>query len=214
MTDKKTISSGSGFQTKKVVEKAQILGGKLRIELASKAIKKRRVVASNDNIINIQEQINNVRLLMKDKKRGVSMTTRKPKGEKKRVETLKPGTRSLFEAIESFLQLTYMIPVPGINVPRRLFHMDIFNESAIEECILHIKLVERPYVGNNKREHNTNSSSLNNRTESVSVIKTRYLSIAFGHKTNLEALNGPIKQIFCPEHPFGTNNICVVRSRN
>ena len=141
------------------------------------------------------------------------MTTRKPKDEKKRVETLKPGTRSLFEAIESFLQLTYMIPVPGINVPRRLFHIDIFSESAIEEFILHIKLAERPYVGNNKREHNTNSSSLNNRTESVSVIKTRNLSIAFGHKTNLEALNGPIK-LFCPEHPFGTNNICVVRSRN
>ena len=69
MTDKKTISSGGGFQTKKVAERTQILGGKLRIEFASKAIKKRRVVASNDNIINIQEEINNVRLLMKDKKR-------------------------------------------------------------------------------------------------------------------------------------------------
>ena len=42
LIDKKTISSGSGFQTKKVAESAQILGGKLRIELVSKAIKKRR----------------------------------------------------------------------------------------------------------------------------------------------------------------------------
>ena len=127
---------------------------------------------------------------------------------------MKPGTRSLFEAIESFLQLTYMIRVPGINVPRRLFHIDIFSESVIEECLLHIKLAERPSVGNSKREHNTNSSSLNNRIESVSVIKTKYLSIAFGHKTSLEALNGPIMQIFCPEYPFGINNICVGRSRN
>ena len=123
LIDKKTISSGSGFQTKKVAERAQILGGKLRIELVSKAIKKRRVVASNDNVINIQEQINNVRLLMKDKKRGVCTVARKPKGEKKRAETLKPGTRSSFEAIESFLQLTDMIQVPGINVLKRLFHI-------------------------------------------------------------------------------------------
>ena len=151
---------------------------------------------------------------MKDKKRGVYTTTRKPKGKKKRAETLKLGTRSLFEAIESFLQLTYMIRVPRINVPRRLFHIDIFSESAIEECILHIKLAKRPSVDNSKREHNTNSSSLNNKTESISVIKTRYLSITFGHKTSLKALNGPTRKIFCLEHPFGTDNICVGRSRN
>ena len=51
------------------------------------------------------------------------MVARKPKGEKKRAEMLKPGTRSLFEAIESFLQLIDMIRVPGINVPKRLFHI-------------------------------------------------------------------------------------------
>ena len=99
---------------------------------------------------------------MKDKKRGVCTTVRKPKGEKKRAETLKPDTRILFEAIKSFLQLTDMIRVPGINVPKMLFYIDIFSKSAIEECILHIKLAERPSVGNNKREHNTNNSYLNN----------------------------------------------------
>ena len=151
---------------------------------------------------------------MKDKKRGVCTAARKPKGKKKIAEMLKPGMRSLFEAIESFLQLADMIRVPGINLPKRLFHIDIFSESAIEECILHIKLAERSFVGNNKREHNTNSSSLNNRTESVSVIKTRYPSLTFAHKTSLEVLNGPIRQIFGPERPFGIDNICVGRSRN
>ena len=86
LTDKKTISSGSGFQTKKVAERAQILGGKLRIELVSKAIKKRRVVASNDNVINIQEQINNVRLLMKDKKRGVCTVEENPRVRRKELK--------------------------------------------------------------------------------------------------------------------------------
>ena len=75
-------------------------------------------------------------------------------------------------------------------------------------------MAKRPFVGNSKREHNMNNSNLNNRIESVSIIKTRYLSIAFGHKTSLEGLNGPIRQIFGPEHPFGTNNICVGRSKN
>ena len=59
-------------------------------------------------------------------------------------------------------------------------------------------MAKRPFVGNSKIEHNTNNSNLNNRIESVSVIKTRYLRIAFGHKTSLELLNRPIRQIFGP----------------
>ena len=65
------------------------------MKLASETVKKRRVVSSNNNIINIKKQINNTRLLMKDKERGVSTTTRKTKCKEERAEALKPGTGSL-----------------------------------------------------------------------------------------------------------------------
>ena len=53
------------------------------MKLASKAVKKIWVVSSNNNVINIKKQINKVRLLMTDKKRGVSATARKTKCENK-----------------------------------------------------------------------------------------------------------------------------------
>ena len=77
-----------------------------------------------------------------------------------RDERLKPGTRCLFEAIKSFLQHTNMIREARINVPRRLFHIDLFSKMTIEECILDIKLVKRPVVGHIKRKDNTNSGAL------------------------------------------------------
>ena len=72
------------FKTKKVTERTQILGNKLIMKLASKAVKKRCVVViGHNNVINIKKQIDKVRLLMKDKKGRVSATARKTKCEKK-----------------------------------------------------------------------------------------------------------------------------------
>ena len=107
----------------------------------------------------------------------------------KRAESLKPDTKSLFEAIKSFLQLIDMIREAGVNIPRRLFHIDMFSKMTIKKCTLDIKLTARPFVGHSKREDNTDSCSLDNRTKSVSVVETRYLCIAFGNKASFEKLN-------------------------
>ena len=58
------------------------------------------------------------------------------------------------------------------------------------------------------------SGSFDNRTESVSVVKTRNLSITFGNKTSLEMLDGSIKKIFNTKHPFRAHDIGVGRARN
>ena len=88
LTNKSTIKTTRSFKAKKVTERAQILGSKLRVKLASKAVKKRWVVASNNDVINIKKQINKTRQLMKNKRRGVSAAVRKTKGKKKGAETL------------------------------------------------------------------------------------------------------------------------------
>lgn len=66
--------------------------------------------------------------------------------------------------------MTNMIEKMQVNMPRWLFHIDIFNESIIEEYILDIKLTNEPFVGHNNRKQNMNSSSIDNRTKSVSVV--------------------------------------------
>lgn len=96
-----------------------------------------------------------------------------------------------------------------INILRWLFHIDIFNESTIEEFIIDIKLLKMPFVGHSNGKHNKNNGSLDNVTKSVSGVKIRYLSIAFGNKSGFETFNRAIKYIFGAKHLFGSHNIGV-----
>ena len=107
-----------------------------------------------------------------------------------------------------------MIGVAGVNIPRRLFHIDRFSKMTIKECILDIKLAKRPVIGHSKRKDNTNSGSLDDRAKSVSVVKTRYLCIALGNKAGFKALDRSIEQIIGLKHPFGTYNVGVGRLRD
>lgn len=106
---------------------------------------------------------------------------------------LKPGTISLLEAIESFLQLTDIIRKVKINIFRMLFHINALSESIVEKCILNVKLSKMPFIGHNKRKHNMDNGTLDSMTKSVSVVEIRYLCIAFGNKTSFETLDGSIK---------------------
>ena len=64
------------------------------------------------------------------------------------------------------------------------------------------------------RKHNTNSSSFDNRTENVSVVEIRNLSITFGNKTSFEMLDRSIRQIFNSKHQFRAHNVGVGRAMN
>ena len=101
-----------------------------------------------------------------------------------------------------------------INIPRKLFHINMFSKGAIEESILDIKLPKRPFICDNKRKHNTDSSSFDNWTESVSVVETRYLGVTFSNKASLETLDGSIRKIFSEKHPFRAHDVGVDRARN
>ena len=139
---------------------------------------------------------------MKNKKGCVSTTAIKTKLMEEGAKVLKPSTRGLLEAVESFLQLTNMIGKARVNIARGLFHINMFSEMPVEEHIFDIKLTKGPFVGHNKRENNTDSGSFDDRTKGVSVVKTRYLCVAFGNKAGFEMLDRAIGQVFGPKHPF------------
>ena len=81
--------------------------------------------------------------------------------------------------------------------------MNKFKKSAIEESILDIKLPKRPFICDCNRKHYTDSGNFDNRTESVSVVKTRNLSIIFGNKTDKAILIlSPTIQAFVEARTF------------
>lgn len=74
--------------------------------------------------------------------------------------------------------------------------------------------MERPFLCHNNREHNSNSSGLDDGAKCINVVKTKYLCISIGNKMGFEAHNKSIKQIFSLKNPFRTHNIGVSRARN
>lgn len=65
-----------------------------------------------------------------------------------------------------------MIREAKINIPKRLFYINMFNENAVEKDIFDDKLSKRPFVGKKKKKHNTdNDDSLDNRAKSVGIAK-------------------------------------------
>lgn len=111
--------------------------------------------------------------------------------------------------------MTNMIKKSKINIPRGLLHINMFNEMVIEKGIVDIKLSNRPFVGHYKRKHNMDIGGLDNRTKGVSVVKAKYMRVAFDNEASFETLNGAIKKIFSPKNLFRAHNVGVVsRSRN
>lgn len=55
LIDEETNRGWSGCKTKKIAERAQVLSGKFRIKPTSEAGKKSRIVAYNNDVINIKK---------------------------------------------------------------------------------------------------------------------------------------------------------------
>jgi hypothetical protein len=71
-----------------------------------------------------------------------------------------------------------------------------------------------PTIGNSQGEEQTNSSRLDNGTESIFIVKTIPLLESFGHESRFVTLNRPISTTLCLENPLRVNNIDSRARRN
>jgi hypothetical protein len=125
-----------------------------------------------------------------------------------------PGTRSLFETIESLHHATKMIRPRGIMKTWVLTHVDFLLKNTMQEGILNIKLKKMPTIGNSQGGEQTNSRRFDNRAKSIFIVKTIPLLKSFGHESHFVTLNRPISTMLCLENPLGVNNIDARARRN
>ena len=59
-------------------------------------------------------------------------------------ETLKPGSRSLLETVERFVEATHIVRVASIDKTGRLLAIDDLVKVAMKEGIFDIELMNRP----------------------------------------------------------------------
>jgi hypothetical protein len=66
------------------------------------------------------------------------------------------------------------------------------SESAVEEGIFHVELLNGPVTGDSNGEHRANSGRFYNRAESLVVVNSRALSETLKDPTGLVAIKGHV----------------------
>jgi hypothetical protein len=91
---------------------------------------------------------------------------------------------------------------------------DSLSESAVEEGILHIELLNDPIMGDSSGEHHVNGGRFHNRAESLIVVDPRALSETLKDPTSLVGIKGPISADLVREDPLAGDDVGALRSGN
>jgi hypothetical protein len=91
---------------------------------------------------------------------------------------------------------------------------DCLRESAVEEDILHVELLNGPVTGDNSDEYRANSGRFYNRAEGLIVVDSGALSENPKDPTSLVAINGPVSTELVREDPLAGDNVGALRSGN
>jgi hypothetical protein len=108
-----------------------------------------------------------------------------------RGEVLKPGPRSLFEAIKRTTQTANH--ASRDRIPRRWLHVDLLTQFSIKKSILDINLEDGPLPNRSNSEKSPNNGHMSNRSKSLIIVTSMLLLKATRHKTSLVALKRAIR---------------------
>jgi hypothetical protein len=94
------------------------------------------------------------------------------------------------------------VGVSWIGETRGLAAVDSLSEGAMEEGILHIKLLNRPVMGYNSGEHCAHGGRFSNRAESLIVVDSRAPSETPKNPTSPVTIESLISAELVREDPF------------
>jgi hypothetical protein len=88
------------------------------------------------------------------------------------------------------------------------------SESAVEEDIFHVELLNGSVTGDSSGEHHANSDRFYNRAESLVVFDSGALSETPKDPTDLAAIKGPVSTELVLEDSLAGDNVAALRSGN
>jgi hypothetical protein len=145
---------------------------------------------------------------------GVGLGLNKSQSEEVRGEPVVPSLGHLLQQIERLLEAVDPVRLRGINKPYRLAVVDCLYESTMQECILHINLVDRPRTWDGQGKHHVDSGRLDNRVESPIVLDVGALGEVVKDPPSLVPFQGAIGVELVLEDPFVDDDIGANRMRD
>jgi hypothetical protein len=102
--------------------------------------------------------------------------------------------------------------VSRVGEARGLAAEDYLRESAEEEGIFHVELLNESGTGDSSSEHYANSGWFYNRAEGLIVVDSGALSETPKDPTGLVAIKGPVSTELVREDPLTGDNVGALRS--
>jgi hypothetical protein len=149
-----------------------------------------------------------------DEQRVVLLGFNEPQGDQIGSKSTVPSPGCLLEPVQGLAQATEQVRVSRVGEARGLTAEDCLGESAMEEGIFHIELLNGLDIGDTSGENLANSGRFYNRAKSLIVVDSEVLSETPKDPTGLIAIKGPISMKLVREDPLAGDNVGALRSGN
>jgi hypothetical protein len=120
----------------------------------------------------------------------------------------------LLQAIEGFVQTTYVLRPDGVDESGRLLAVDNLVKSAIKEGILDVKLMDGPGAGDGDVEDKPNGGGLDDGAESLVVVDAGMLGEAAENPACLASSQGAIGVELVTKDPLAGDHVGARRARH
>jgi hypothetical protein len=151
---------------------------------------------------------------MEDEQRGVRLGFNEPQGGQIGSKPTVSSPGCLLEPVQALVQATDQVRVSRVSEARGLTAEDCLGESAVEEGIFHVELLNGLVMGDSSGEHCVNSGQFYNRVEGLIVVDSGALSETPKDPMGLLAIKGLISTKFVREDPLNGDNVGAPRSEN
>jgi hypothetical protein len=129
-------------------------------------------------------------------------------------EATVPSPQRLLEVVQRAIQPTDQIRASRVDETGGLAVVDRLCQSAVEEDILDVLLMDRPVPGEGERVDGLNVGELDDGAEGLNVVHSGTPSEALKDPTGLVALERAIRCQLVPEDPLADNDVGVWWTRH
>jgi hypothetical protein len=193
LMEEETLGLALGGDAEEVVEGSQFLHRELPLQGDDRALKKVSGGCREHNVVDVEQKEDGVVAASLDEEGRVRLGLDEADGGQVGSEAIVPGPRRLLEAVEGAVQPTDQIRTSFVDEAGGLAAVDSLRQSAVEEGILDIELMDRPVSGEGEGEDGANSVKLDDRAEGLVVVHSGALGEAPKDPTGLVAVEGAVR---------------------
>jgi hypothetical protein len=136
LVEEKVVDSLLHHDVEEVAKGTEVLHGELLLESRSDTLEQLRARGSEDDVIDVEEQVRNVGAVAIDEQRGVRLGLYKAKGHQVGGKAVVPSSRLLLQTVERLMEPAHQVGVGGVNKSCGLGAVDRLRESVVKESVL------------------------------------------------------------------------------